>query len=169
MFFRATKEPDVEDNPGGHAGQNMLDFADPSWIIDHHRHNLIKKISRSDSSWFEVLTQPWRRRPARKFEPHTNNNHDQQKPSKGHYQGNAAENSKLGPSNQQHSDVSNHGRFEAREGSYEINLCELQRLYLRQLQQKLVKHAVDLRYDALEPSGWADDLRQYGKAGITHH
>lgn len=45
--------------------------------------------------------------------------------------------------------------------SYRVNFPEMQRIRSRQLQHKLVQHAVDLRYDALEPPGWAD-LRQYG-------
>lgn len=46
--------------------------------------------------------------------------------------------------------------------SYRVNLTELQQLHLRQLQRRLLQHAVDLRHGALEPPGWADDLRQYG-------
>lgn len=48
------------------------------------------------------------------------------------------------------------------EYSYRVNLTELQQLYLRQLQRRLLKHAVDLRHGAAEPPGWADDLKQYG-------
>ncbi|KAF3405349.1 hypothetical protein DPV78_002150 [Talaromyces pinophilus] len=54
-------------------------------------------------------------------------------------------------------------REREREYSYRINFSELQRLNLRKLQHKLIRHAVNLRYNASEPTGWAEDLRQYGK------
>ncbi|KAF3011355.1 hypothetical protein E8E14_007893 [Neopestalotiopsis sp. 37M] len=40
----------------------------------------------------------------------------------------------------------------------------MQRLNLRKLQHRLLQHAVELRHGASEPSGWADDLRQYVQA-----
>ncbi|KAE9371830.1 hypothetical protein N431DRAFT_492117 [Stipitochalara longipes BDJ] len=48
--------------------------------------------------------------------------------------------------------------------SYRINFCELQRMHLRQLQYKLVDHVVNLTYGGKEPSGWAEDLRNYEPA-----
>jgi hypothetical protein len=145
--FRQTKrEPDVEGNP-----VENLDFDDPRWIIDHHRQNLIEKIYKPESSWFEVLRHLGRKRSARNTEaPRSNQNHNDQE--------------RRAPNDQR--SASNHDH----EQSYRINFSELQRLRLRQLQRKLVQHIVDLRYDATEPSGWADDLRQYGESNeINNH
>jgi hypothetical protein len=50
------------------------------------------------------------------------------------------------------------------EQSYRINFHELQRLRLRQLQHKLIQNVVDLRYDAAEPPGWPETLREYVQA-----
>ncbi|KIW11618.1 hypothetical protein PV08_10920 [Exophiala spinifera] len=157
MSRQAKREPDVESNTGGHAGQDVLDFEDPSWIIDHHRHNLIQKISQPENPWFEVLVCFGGRRSAPSANAHNNQNHGQQKPSDGPHLEIAA--NKLQPTG-----PPNHGRLEEKEESYRINLSELQRLRLRQLQHRLIQHAVDLRYNALEPSGWAEDLRQYVQA-----
>ena len=48
--------------------------------------------------------------------------------------------------------------------SYRISFAELQRVKLRKLQCKLVKHVVDMRYCAIDPPGWEDDLRQFGQS-----
>lgn len=40
MFWRSDPEPDLERS----AGQEDLQFDDPSWIIDHHRRNIVLKI-----------------------------------------------------------------------------------------------------------------------------
>jgi hypothetical protein len=167
MFFRAKRVPDVESNPGGEDGEkDDFDFGDPSWIIDHHRDHLIKKISEPESSWFEVLGWFGRKRSARTTEDHNNQNHNDQEHGNGHNQENVGENRQLGLTNQQPVGASSHERPEKNEQSYRINLCELQRFRLRQLQHKLVLHVVDLRYNATEPSSWADDLRQYGESII---
>ncbi|KAF7533925.1 hypothetical protein G7054_g6624 [Neopestalotiopsis clavispora] len=52
--------------------------------------------------------------------------------------------------------------------SYRISLTELQRLHLRQLQHKILQHTIDLRQRAVEPSKWAEDLRQYGESLLIH-
>lgn len=129
MFWRVDHEPDLERS----AGQEDLQFDDPSWIIDHHRRNIILKISKPEGA-SSIKS------------------------------GNIAS-----PLNAQvHVESKNASDHDQRqiEHSYRINFSELQRLYLRQLQHKLIQHAVDLRYNASEPAGWAEDLRQYGKASL---
>jgi len=58
----------------------------------------------------------------------------------------------------------NHEQPPARLESFRINLAEMQRLYLRQLQHKLVQHAVKLTYNVVEPVNWQGDLRKYVQA-----
>ncbi|KAK4044205.1 hypothetical protein C8A01DRAFT_43113 [Parachaetomium inaequale] len=48
--------------------------------------------------------------------------------------------------------------------SYRISFAELQRMHLRKLQCKLVKHVVDIRFRNKEPDGWEADLQSYTKA-----
>lgn len=60
-----------------------------------------------------------------------------------------------------------HAPLEGHVQSYRINFSELQRLRLRQLQHKLVKYTVDLRCNAVEPKGWAEDRREYGKLDLN--
>lgn len=130
MFWRVGPEPDLERS----AGQEDLQFDDPSWIIDHHRRNIIFKIFKSEGA---SSTRSWGTSSSLNaqvhVEPKNAQVHDQRK---GEY-------------------------------SYRINFSELQRLYLRQLQHKLIQHAVDLRYNASEPAGWTEDLREYGKTPLT--
>lgn len=114
MPYHAQREPDLEGNQGGHASREIYNVNDPSWTIDHSRHNIITKISKPVGSWFNV---------------------------------------------QENSDSDEH--------SYRIDFAELQRIRLRQIQHKLVQHAISIRYDAREPPGWAEDLRQYGKSNIS--
>ncbi|KAH8587229.1 hypothetical protein B0O99DRAFT_527176, partial [Bisporella sp. PMI_857] len=47
---------------------------------------------------------------------------------------------------------------------FRINLAELQRMYMRKLQSKLIKHTVDMRYTLKETEDWEETLRQYIKA-----
>lgn len=47
--------------------------------------------------------------------------------------------------------------------SYRISLAELQRVHLRKLQCKLVKHVVDMRFQEMEPAGWEMDLQAYSE------
>ncbi|PMD29971.1 hypothetical protein L207DRAFT_408167, partial [Hyaloscypha variabilis F] len=49
------------------------------------------------------------------------------------------------------------------EQNYRVDFSELQRLHLRQLQYKLVQHAVAVRYDT-ESIGWTEHLRNYVQA-----
>jgi hypothetical protein len=144
----ANRKPDVE-------ALDRLDFNDPSWMIDNHRRNLIKKISRPESSWFEALTT----RITRADNNHKHNVLERGEDNREH----ASDNRQLELNNNQ---PANTPRSEQ---SYRISFSELQRLRLRQLQHKLVQHVVDLRYNAREPSSWAVDLREYGKSGISHY
>ncbi|KAF2872840.1 hypothetical protein BDV95DRAFT_358014 [Massariosphaeria phaeospora] len=99
MFGRLmNKDSDPE------APKEKLDFADPRWIVDHHKHNLITTIADGHSS----------------------------------------------------------------ERSYRISIAEMQRIHLRQLQHKLIQHAVDLRFEDREPSEWARDLRDFVQALQDH-
>jgi hypothetical protein len=134
-----------------------LDFQDSSWIIDHHRHNIITKICRPVNSWFRLLR-------AQRFESNQDTYHN----SGCFGQEVVTDEQQLGPSNAlpQCAINTTNSQLEGNSESYKINLSELQRLRLRQLQHKLVHHAIDLRYDAMEPSGWADDLREYGESDI---
>jgi len=47
--------------------------------------------------------------------------------------------------------------------SYRISLAELQRIHLRKLQCKCVKHVVDMRFRNIEPPNWEADLEAYSK------
>jgi hypothetical protein len=55
MFCQTKPESDVEHNRGEDAGLEDLDFRYPRWIIDHHRHSLIQKISKPKSSCLGVF------------------------------------------------------------------------------------------------------------------
>ncbi|KAF5989734.1 hypothetical protein FBULB1_640 [Fusarium bulbicola] len=48
--------------------------------------------------------------------------------------------------------------------SFRINFAVLQRIQLKQLRTKLAKHAVSLRFEAGEPQGWQDTLKDYIQA-----
>uniref|UniRef100_A0A093VFN2 DUF6594 domain-containing protein n=1 Tax=Talaromyces marneffei PM1 TaxID=1077442 RepID=A0A093VFN2_TALMA len=140
MFWRLDPEPDLERTPG----QEDLQFDDPSWIIDHHRHNIILRVYKPERA------SPTRFRNtqfSQNAERHGNNNQTETKSVRGNGQ-----------------DKGDDKTSKEREHSYRINFSELQRLHLRQLQHKLIQHAVDLRYNASEPAGWAEDLRQYVQA-----
>ncbi|KAI0139667.1 hypothetical protein BJ166DRAFT_118768 [Pestalotiopsis sp. NC0098] len=54
------------------------------------------------------------------------------------------------------------------EHTYRVNISELQRLYLRKLQHRILQHAVDLRRHPSEPAGWSDDVRKYVQALQDH-
>lgn len=47
--------------------------------------------------------------------------------------------------------------------SYRISFAELQRMHLRKLQCKLVKHVADMRFRNKEPDDWEADLQAYSK------
>ncbi|KAJ6100371.1 hypothetical protein N7499_000001 [Penicillium canescens] len=141
MFCRDQREPDLEGNHERYTRHEVLDFHDPSWIIDHHRHNLITKILKPADSWFNVLL-------AQITQANKDPEDNRERPRSGH----------------NHNTVTDEQQLELSNQSYRINLSELQRLRLRQLQHKLVQHTIDLRYDAMEPSGWAEDLRLYVQA-----
>jgi hypothetical protein len=47
--------------------------------------------------------------------------------------------------------------------SYRVSFAELQRMHLRKLQCKLVKHVADMRFRNQEPDGWEADLQAYSK------
>jgi hypothetical protein len=158
MFRRAQREPDLEGNHGGHARHDILDFDDPSWIIDHHRRHLITKISKQVDPWFYGLL-------AQSSDTNNDPDHKCVGSRNSHNHKTSTDEQQLGPHNQQRKGETStiHGQLEGCEQSYRINFSELQRLRLRQLQHNLIQHTVDLRYDAMEPAGWAEDLRQYGK------
>ncbi|KAF5649463.1 uncharacterized protein FTJAE_900 [Fusarium tjaetaba] len=48
--------------------------------------------------------------------------------------------------------------------SFRINFAVLQRIQLKQLRTKLAKHAVSLRFQAGDPQGWQDTLKEYIQA-----
>ncbi|RYP76669.1 hypothetical protein DL771_001591 [Monosporascus sp. 5C6A] len=48
--------------------------------------------------------------------------------------------------------------------SYRVNFAVLQRIYLAQLRERLVRQAVDLRFNREQPLGWADTLKEYIQA-----
>lgn len=50
--------------------------------------------------------------------------------------------------------------------SFRINFAVLQRIQLKQLRTKLAKHAVSLRFEAGEPQGWQDPLKEYSKIAV---
>ncbi|KAJ9309099.1 hypothetical protein DTO217A2_1468 [Paecilomyces variotii] len=159
MFFRAQNEPDLEGNRRENNGHAFLDFEDPSWIIDHHRPNIITKIRKPVGSLFNTM-----------FTQRSETNKDSDRKSElrlssgGHKI--SSDERQLGLNNQQlqRGIGEVNSELKGNEESYRINLSELQLLRLRQLQHKLLHHAVDLRYDAMEPSGWAEDLREYVQA-----
>lgn len=138
MYWRTQREPDIESGP-------EVDFDEPSWPIDLHRPHLIEKISKPNTGTRGLLRRLGVGRSLRSTEAVVSTSKD----SEGNNQPRA------GNLNNRPSDGS--------EGSYFINLTELQRLRLRQLQCKLVNHVVDITY-GLEPSEWANDLREYGKS-----
>ncbi|KAF4440254.1 hypothetical protein FACUT_3578 [Fusarium acutatum] len=51
--------------------------------------------------------------------------------------------------------------------SFRINFAVLQRIQLKQLRTKLAKHAVSLRFEAGEPQGWQDTLKDYSKMTVV--
>lgn len=158
MFRRSQREPDLEDNHEGHARRETLYFDHPSWIRDHHIHNLITKITKPDDSWFDVLLAPNSK--GNQVSDHNRGRHENET---------ATDEQQLGLRNQpvKEGTGATDAPLGGREQSYRINFSELQRLRLRQLQHKLVQHTVDLRYDGMEPSGRAEDLREYGKSNMN--
>ncbi|KAK8008314.1 hypothetical protein PG991_010865 [Apiospora marii] len=48
--------------------------------------------------------------------------------------------------------------------SFRLSIAEMQRMRLRKLQGKLVKHAAQLQFEGTEPDEWETDLQQYTKA-----
>lgn len=158
-MFRFTKQaPDVERGP------EILNFEDPSWILDHHRHNLIQKISRPEHS-FGLLGFFRKKSSAQSDKVDTGHQAPQHKPN----QNNSGKNiSPPGPNGQSAVQHPNQKQLEKSQQSYRMNFSELQRLYLRQLQHKLVQHVVDLTYNAREPVGWAEDLRKYGECHVRY-
>ncbi|KAK4231609.1 hypothetical protein QBC38DRAFT_495624 [Podospora fimiseda] len=50
------------------------------------------------------------------------------------------------------------------EQSYLINFAVLQRIYIGQLREKLIRQAIDLRFKARQPAGWTDTLKLYSKS-----
>ncbi|KAJ6099705.1 hypothetical protein N7467_001240 [Penicillium canescens] len=159
MFYRAQQKADLEGDQGGHVKHDILDFNDPSWIIDHHRHNLITKISKPVDSWFDVLL-------AQSSETNNDSDHNRDRPRNSYSHRTVTEETQLELGNRQPKGRTStiNTQVEGSGLSYRINLSELQRLRLRQLQRTLVGHAIDLRYDAIEPSGWTEDLREYVQA-----
>jgi hypothetical protein len=157
MFCRAQQAPDLEGNSGQNAGHNTLDFQDPSWIIDHHRHNIITKISKPGDPWYNMLF-------AQRTDISKTSYHNSERYLNSYGRKIVTDEQQIGSNNQQpQCDIgTTDSHRERNDESYKVNLSELQRLRLRQLQHKLIHHAIDLRYDSMEPPGWAEDLRQYG-------
>lgn len=165
-MFRSQREPDPERND---AEALVLDFEWPSWILDHHRHNLIQKIDRPEAS-VGIPDCLWGKICDGKNKTHRFHSHNIHLPWNGQDQEIQKDNNyQEGQDKQPHIQQPIQEHPEEIQGSYRINLAELQVIYLRQLQRKLVKHAVDLRYNALEPSGWAEDLKQYGEHNTSTH
>lgn len=57
MFGRNKRRlADIEGAAGEIPIQEVLDYDDASWVIDHHGHNLIQKISKPDGcqAWYEA-------------------------------------------------------------------------------------------------------------------
>ncbi|KAM0258097.1 hypothetical protein ACHAQJ_004002 [Trichoderma viride] len=153
MFGSAKQEPDIERGLDESADQEAIDFNDASWIIDHHRGNLIEKISKPKEYCFGALRHLGHQCSTRVAETQNDSAaNDRKSTDVCVNQGKTASIEKYATNNEPRVGV---------EQGYRINLAELQRLRLRQLQRKLVQHVVDLRYDAAEPVGWADDLRDY--------
>lgn len=46
---------------------------------------------------------------------------------------------------------------------FRVSFAELQRMHLRKLQVKLVKHTVDMRISKKESANWEDDLARYSE------
>ena len=159
MLHHGKRELDPE--RGGPVEEVLLDFKDPSWILDYHRVNLIRKITRPErsSSLLRFLERYGRSTSAHSHDDRTpRTDQDLKRP-----RDNDIEGGRENPSAIEHS---SNGRQEDILQSYRIDLVELQRMHLRELQCKLVKHTVDLTYNAREPFGWAEDLRRYGKYNI---
>lgn len=165
MFGRTKKKPlaDLEGGAVDIPTQELLDYDDASWVLDHHRKNLIQKIQKPEKSWHEViLGHLGRKEPGQITEGHASpDRHEGKKSGKtiNPREGAMPEDPTAQSPDSGHDAL----RGEEIRESYRINLAELQRLRLRQLERKLVQHVVDLRYDAREPAGWADDLRDYGE------
>lgn len=158
MFFKTRTVRDLKSNPRGTGIiRESLDFDDPSWIIEHHRHNLITKISKPKSSWFEGFRNLEQNLKSR-LDLEYGRDHDQEI---------SGENQQQNHNDGRPTTQSEHEGPNRNEQSYRVSLSELQRLHLRQLQHKLLNKVVDLRYDGMEPPGWADDLRQYGELNFT--
>jgi hypothetical protein len=160
MLFHSRREPDPERIA---EEALLLDFEYPSWIRTHHRHNLIKKIDRPKAS-VGILDCLWSKISEGKRETHSIHNHEDHLPRNEQGQQIQKGNKRQeGQDKQPHMGQPIQECPEEIRESYRINLAELQVMHLRQLQHKLIKHVVDLRYNALEPSGWAEDLKQYGE------
>lgn len=52
---------------------------------------------------------------------------------------------------------------------YRVSFVELQRMHLRKLQIKLVKHAVDMYHTRNETETWEADLAAYSKSCLDCH
>jgi hypothetical protein len=167
MFRHAKKrEDDLEGNIGE---AEILDFEDSSWILDHHRPNFIQKITKPENA-FGILGYLWNQKSATGTKAHNNHSHSGHKLSHSPDQEIQRDSDQqLGRNNRPTTAQSNHARLGNSQQSYRINLCELQRFRLRQLQHKLVRHVVDISYDADEPCGWTDDLRQYSEYNNSKH
>jgi hypothetical protein len=159
MFCHAKLDRDLESNRGK---AEIIDFAQPNWIVKHHRHNLLQKIVQPKHS-FGLLGSLWSKISGQSTKDYNNHTNHEQKPRDDQNQGTTGDNKhQLGRDGDTTTERPNSGPLEESQQSYRINFCELQRLHLRQLQRKLVQHTVNLVYKTREPSGWADDLRKYG-------
>lgn len=106
------------------------------WFIEHHAVNLIKKIERKRTPYSRLLGQCKRGLSRAK--------------------GMRAEDP-----------MDNNRRWTRPDANndFRINFAELQRMRLRKLQCKLVKHVSDIRETRSETEGWEDDLETYSE----HH
>lgn len=49
------------------------------------------------------------------------------------------------------------------ERSFRVHFAEMQRMHMRKVQVKLIKHGVEMRATNKESPGWEEDLKEYSK------
>lgn len=55
------------------------------------------------------------------------------------------------------------------EQSFRVHFAEMQRMHMRKVQVKLIKHGVEMRATNRESPGWEEDLKQYSEYPPPHH
>ncbi|RYP48943.1 hypothetical protein DL769_011145 [Monosporascus sp. CRB-8-3] len=118
-----------------HGDPALGNAADPGpWVISHHAGGLIKSIEKKRSSYSEFLVR-WKRG--------------------GRVEGLEIEDSEKREMQWERPDENN---------DFRVSFAELQRMRLRKLQCKLVKHVADMKKTGRESEGWENDLETYTKA-----